>query len=668
MRWIFRAVGAVLFLVLAAVALLAMMPSERIAEAAAQQFQRLTGRALQIGGDIKPTFWPVLGVTTGPVTIANADWSDAGPMFRAESLTIEINASALMGGEVRILGLRSQRPQILLERAKDGRENWVFGGGGSAGEVSAGTPGVGTAYTLEEGLIAGGTLRFVDHGTGQDIALDDVEARLSIPDFTGPASLKASAVLAGQPFSLEAEAGVFSAFTEGRVVPLALTATIGGAKLGFDGRAGWQPVAAEGSLEADLDDLGGIAALAGAAEPDLPQGLGAQSLSLAGQLVLDAEGAAYLRGATIRADGNVLSGDLDMKPGKDRPKLTANLKADSLSLVGLTGGQGGGSGGGMQAEGWPKDPIDVSGLGVVDAQVALVAGAVDLGLVKFGETRVIMALDRARAVFDIRKLAAYGGAVTGEFVVNGRGGLSMGGKLSLANLQMQPLLIDASGWDRLIAQGNLTLNFLAVGNTVDEIMRGLKGDGSLSLGKGELRGLDIGGMLRTLDAGYVGEGQSTIFDGIAGSFTIADGVLANSDLKLVAPYVTATGMGEVGIGSRTLDYRLRPTALAGEDGSGGVMVPLLITGSWAAPKFRLDLESIAREKMEAEARAAEERLKAEAKAAEAKAKADLEAKLKEELGVEAAEGESLEDAAKRRAQEALDAEARKLLDGLLGGN
>ena len=34
------------------------------------------------------------------------------------------------------------------------------------------------------------------------------------------------------------------------------------------------------------------------------------------------------------------------------------------------------------------------------------------------------------------------------------------------------------------------------------------------------------------------------------------------------------------------------------------MVPLLVTGTWADPKFRLDLESIAREKMEAEAKAA----------------------------------------------------------------
>ena len=124
----------------------------------------------------------------------------------------------------------------------------------------------------------------------------------------------------------------------------------------------------------------------------------------------------------------------------------------------------------------------------------------------------------------------------------------------------------------------------------------------------------------------------------------------------------------MGLGARDLNYRLRPTALAAEDGSGGVMVPLLITGPWAKPRFRLDLESIAREKMEAEAKAVEERAKAEAKAAEVRAKAELEAKLKEELGVEAAPGESVQDAVKRRAEEALQQEAGKLLEGILGGN
>jgi AsmA protein len=322
----------------------------------------------------------------------------------------------------------------------------------------------------------------------------------------------------------------------------------------------------------------------------------------------------------------------------------------------------------MEAAGWPADDIDVSALGSVDVEVAVSAPSVDLGVLKLGPTRALVTVDRARAVIDIREMQAYGGQITGDFVLNGRGGLSVGGRLAFAGLQTEPLLTDLAGWDRLVSQGDVDLEFLGVGNSVDAIMKSLKGKGSLELGQGELRGLDIGGMLRTLDSGYVGEGQKTIFDGLAGTFTIADGVLSNDDLKLVAPYVTASGAGDLGLGQRTLNYRLRPTALAGEDGTGGVLVPLLITGTWADPKFRLDLESVAREKMEAEAKAVAERLKDDAKAAEAAAKAELEQRLKDELGVEVAPDESLGDAATRGAKDALDEQTRKALEDILNGN
>ncbi len=86
MRWLVRVLGAVLLLVLVGLGLLALIPTERIAARAAAEFERLTGRALVFEGEVSPRFWPVLGVTTGPVTIANADWSTEGPMFRAESL------------------------------------------------------------------------------------------------------------------------------------------------------------------------------------------------------------------------------------------------------------------------------------------------------------------------------------------------------------------------------------------------------------------------------------------------------------------------------------------------------------------------------------------------------------------------------------------------------
>ena len=177
-----------------------------------------------------------------------------------------------------------------------------------------------------------------------------------------------------------------------------------------------------------------------------------------------------------------------------------------------------------------------------------------------------LTIDRARAVFDVRRIAAYDGVVSGQFVVNGRKGLSVGGDLGFAGMALQPMLRDFGGYERLLGTGDLRVKFLGSGSSVDAIMHSLEGSGSLVLGRGELRGLDIAGMLRTLDTSFVGEGQKTIFDSLAGTFTMAGGVLRNDDLKMVAPYVTAAGSGDVGLGARDLDYRVKATALADAEG------------------------------------------------------------------------------------------------------
>ncbi|WP_128513527.1 AsmA family protein [Tabrizicola thermarum] len=671
MRWIVRVGAALVVVVVLAFALLATVPSERIAQAVSGQFETMTGRKLEMLGEIKPRIWPSLGVTTGPVSIANAEWSTSDqPLFRAQSLSVDVNLSALLGGEVKILGLTADRPEFNLERAEDGRANWVFAASaaGEAGGAGA-VPPPATGFTLDKGSIAGGRLVYLDRQSGRSVTLDEVDASLSIPDFTGPFALTATALSSGQKVALDLSGEVFSAFAMGRVVPVKASLVAGGTKIGFEGRGGYAPLAAEGALVADLSDLPALGALIGSKLSRPSAGLGSDRLTVSGQLTLDGTGAAFLRGAEIVADSNRITGDLDLAPGKARPLLKAQLAAGPITMAtGPDGEMGGGGAGGMQAEGWPDGAIDVSALGAMDAEIALAAPSVDLGVLKLGQTRVLVTIDRARAVTEIREMQAYGGLITGDFVVNGRGGLSVGGRLSFAGLQTQPLFSDLAGWDRLISTGDFEIEFLGVGNSVAAIMNSLKGKGVLELGKGELRGLDIAGMLRTLDLGYVGEGQKTVFDGLAGTFSIAGGVLSNSDLKLVAPYFTASGSGEIGLGARTLDYRLRPTALASGDGTGGVMVPLLITGPWAKPRFRLDLESIAREKMEAEAKAAAERLQAEAKAAEAAAKAELERRLKEELGVEVAPDEALGDAAKRGATKALEDEARRALEEILGGN
>lgn len=662
MRWIFRGLAGVLVLVLLALGAVALIPAEKIAGLAVQRFEALTGRQLTLESGVRPTIWPVLGVKTGAVSIANADWSKEGPMLQAEALEISVDMAALMGGEVRITGVTAVAPQIVLERAKDGRENWVFGGA-NGGTVTTETPGVGTPFTLLDGVISGGSLRYVDHGTGREVALTDIAAEVAIPDYEGEARLQIAAVMGGQAVAADVTIGAFRSFLDGKVGPVEARLTAGAADISFAGRAGWNPMAGEGDLVADLAALREVSALAGIAAPSLPAGLGAERVTVAGKLTVTDAGSIHLRGGKIGLDDSTLTADADLTTDGARPNLSAKVTAGALDLRGLTGGQGGGAEGGTQAAGWPTARLDASALGALDATVALVAESADLGLAKTGPLEVTLTIDRARAVTDIRRIAAYDGVISGQFVVNARSGLSVGGNLDFAGIALQPMLQDFGGYDRLVGTGDLRVKFLGSGASVDAIMHSLEGAGSLSLGKGELRGLDIAGMLRTLDMGFVGEGQKTIFDSLGGTFTMAGGVLRNDDLKMVSPYVTAAGSGAVGLGARTLDYRIKATALADAEGAGGLTAPLMITGTWASPKFALDLEALAEQELADEKAALEAAAKAKAAEMEAQAKA----KLKGELGIEQLEGESLEDAARRRAEEAMTEEARKALEQLLGG-
>lgn len=664
MRWVFRVLSALVVLALLAVVALFLIPSEKIAGLAATEFERATGRALTIEGAVRPTLWPVLGVKTGAVTIANADWASDAPMLRAEALVIGLDMSAALGGAVQITDLVATQPVITLERAADGRGNWEFeavGSGAAAGgandPVAAAKP-----FTLAKGVIENGSVSYIDHKTGQKVDLTEINAETAIPDFNGPVEVGMSAVTGGQRFAVKLRLAEFAPFLSGKVVALALNGTAGAANLAFDGRAGFAPPMAEGNLDADLGDLTALSALAGIARPALPEGFGARSVIVKGAVTLTDQGSVHLRGGRVQLDGNSLSGEADLVTAGERPKLSAQVAAGALTLAAETGA--GGSGQAAADAGWSKDAIDVSGLAAMDAAVALTADSVDLGGVKLGAVRMMVTNERSRAVFDVRQLAAYGGNVAGQFVVNGRKGLSVAGDLAVAGLAMQPLLSDVAGYDRLVGVGDISVKFLASGHSMDALMHSLSGDGRLAFGKGELRGFDLAGMLKTLDAGYVGEGAKTIFDSVTGSFTIKEGVLANDDLVLVAPLVKAVGKGTVGIGARVLEYRVTPTALAKADGSGGVRVPLLITGPWAKPKFKLDMEALAQEKLAIERAKLEARAKVEAERLEAEAKA----KLADELGVVQQEGESLEDAARRRANEALQEEANRALGRLLGGN
>lgn len=657
MRWIRWVVSAVVGLVALVLIALWLIPAETVARLAASEFQRMTGRALVIDGPVRATLLPP-GVRTGAVTMANAPWSAEGPMLTARSLEVRLDIGAALSGRLAIHAAELDGLRLVLERAADGQVNWQMDGQRTPAPAATApdTPPARLPLTLAQGRLTDGEVIWIDHAAGRRTTVTGLSAEITLPATDGEVTVQAEGALGATVLRLSARAEGAQRLADGQPVPVSVTLSAGGNTAGFTGRAGLSPPSAEGALTADLADLRALADLVGTTPPDLPEGLGRRERKLSGKLTLAPVGSLHLREGEVLLDANRLAVSGDVTFDGPRPRVVAQVEGGALVMAGLDAAQAEAAGPASPADaGWSRSPIDASALALADAEVAFRAGSVDLGAARLGATRLMLTVDRARAVIEAREVRVWDGLVTGQFVVNNRSGLSVGGDLTLAGLAMQPALTDLAGWDRLIARGDVGLKFLGVGNSVAAIMASLSGEGRFALGKGELRGFDLLGMLRTLDAGYVGEGQKTIFDGVSSSFAIRDGVATTSDLRMAAPYLQVAGEGTVGLGAQVMDLRITPVALTKEDGTGGVRVPLIVSGPWSGPGFRLDLRALADQEL------AEEKARLEAAA-----KAELERRAAE-LGVERREGETLEDAARRRAQEAIEAEGRRALERLLGG-
>ncbi|WP_370228911.1 AsmA family protein, partial [Cognatishimia sp.] len=152
-------------LVLAVGAVIFFLPGEQIARLASDQVKEQFGRDLTIEGDVQLSFFPTLGISTGPVTLSNASWSSNGPMFQAEGAKIGVDAMALIGGTTHIKNITLTAPDILLEQDGAGQANWDDFTGRSAADASAATD-EGTedsaAFTLDQIQITNARIRYLD--------------------------------------------------------------------------------------------------------------------------------------------------------------------------------------------------------------------------------------------------------------------------------------------------------------------------------------------------------------------------------------------------------------------------------------------------------------------------------------------------------------------------
>jgi AsmA protein len=654
MRWILRALSLAITLAVLAALTLALIPGKKLAELAAARIELMTGREVTLSGDVKTKLFPRLSVSTGPITIANADWAETAPMLTAEGLSVGVQVLPLFRGNLEIRNIEVLQPNIRLEVAKNGRRNWDLEGNSTAPEEQTtieNPVGAKTARNISvtRAEITGADVLYVNHATGLSEVFQRLDVSLQLPH-AKEATLRASGLYKGALFDAATSVAEPMAFLDGKVSQVSLRADVDGSKLTYIGKAGLDGLVLEGVVEATSKDVPALMSKFGMAVDGL-QG----PVSVRGGATRTADGRMFLREGVIQVFGQEITGDFDLSMGKERPHLKGVIRAQDLDFTRAEREKTASVPSAPTSGGWSTDTIDASGLFAMDAEISLQAASIQLGKSMFGDSRVLLKLDNGRAVFDLRNLSTYGGALSGEFVANGRGGLSVGGDLRLTDVETGPMFDALAGNDRLDSTATASLKFLGVGNSVDALMKSLKGQGEIAIGKGALKGVDVVQMIRNLDLGYQGEGQRTVFESVTGSYVIEGGILRNQDLVLSANGVTAKGAGEINIGAQSLEYRLTPTAFTQADGGGAIAVPLMISGPWSNIKYGLDMDALLKQELAQENAALQAQVVAAREAAKAKAAKDL--------GIEQAEGESLEDAARRSFEDAAKNELLKLLGG-----
>ncbi len=337
----------------------------------AARIEAVTGRAVDIGGDLSVRVLPRPTVSVEGVRLANIHGGSAQHMVRVSAIRASLAWAPLLRGQVRVTSVRVIDPVILLERLPDGRANWVFGApdtgvnGRSGGSVAMPIPSRPGPETSPSPTPAAA----LTDGAGMSVALDNVHARngrlvirdarraiearltiatldLSADSLRGPFRVSGD-VAAGPP---PATPVVFDALVgnvaQDRATPIDLqllmpdsgaTATLSGALSGILSSVRGHPSGQQPALRGDLS-LGGpdLAAVAADLGPALAAVPGLAALP-ARPFSLSAEVAANLAGLTLSdlrmgLDGAEARGHARITVDGRRPDVAADLRLRALDL------------------------------------------------------------------------------------------------------------------------------------------------------------------------------------------------------------------------------------------------------------------------------------------------------------------------------------------------
>lgn len=606
----FFTIVIVLVVVLAGIALLApsLIPESVYREQAQNAASAQIGRQVTLGGDVGLQFIPRVQISADTVSIANADGFGEEAFAEMAQMRLAVQLMPLLSRNVVVDEFVLVDPVIRLEQ-RGSRNNWGLGPAAPADAAPAPVGGfvrrpgaLPFDASLGDIRIENGLILYTENGDTRRI--EGLDLYVAMPGVDQPLDIDGSLTAEGEAMTFDARLGSLRDVFEGGRTDMRVA--LGGRliDLSLEGalREG-EDFAFDGALDLTVPQIRALTAFLGA---PLPEGDGLRRFEAHGTLSGSADQVA-LSGARLQLDDLTATGDLGVALDRTRPRVTGTLAIPELDINPYLPAPSDSSGGGVAP--WPDAPIDLASLRIIDAQLGITTSRLLFQEIEVTDAALDVTLDNGRLQADLSRFTLYEGSGAATVVANGRGATpSFSVNARLENLAAGPFLEAAAGFDRLQGTGSLNLDLLTSGGTTRAIMNELGGSARFNFADGAIRGVNLAQALRTVQSSLTtgqlpqgfGDQEETDFSSLSGSVSIANGVASNTDLIMLSPLIRVDGDGTINIGEQTLDYRLRPRAVASLQGQGGerdmrgIVVPIRIRGSFANPSVGIDTEAVGR--------------------------------------------------------------------------
>lgn len=571
-----------------------------------RRVEAATGRDCEIKGAVSVTFWPALGFKGEIASLAGISGGSAAHLLTAREVVVGMALKPLMQRRLEVHELILVEPVVSLEVDAQGRPNWILKPVAPSRPQQPARPGArATTFSLHGMRVIDGRFSYANFKTKSAYGLDDVDAKVDLDGMDAPLTLSGEATFRGERATVDLTVGVFRALTTGQATPLKVSITATPFTAALDGALDVKTGGLSGELAAAGPSLRGLAAWAGS---PLGRGPGLEAFKISGRVDVGVKRYAF-DNASIEIDNVKGRGDFLIEQGARAPFLSGRVEIATLDLnpyLAPRTEQGGVQVASVQqvdvrSPGWSDLPIDLTGLKAVNANLELTTGPLQIQKTRLERTQVSLLLNDGYLIVTARELEMYGGNGTGRFEVDARGtDITIRNELAVQKVDAQRFFTDAFGFANLEGTAKIDWGFSGRGATQKSLMGSLTGDGAFTFQNGALRGVNLGGVGRTIRDAMRGEMVSptarTPFSTFTATLKAADGVLATRDLQMVAPQARINAIGVIDMGARSIDMRLTPRL-------SGVAVPFRVSGAWTGIGYASDILGRARPGIEARVRA-----------------------------------------------------------------